>query len=85
MIDFISDFINGELERYIFDLDYSAYVIEHFPHMEFENPKLAEKFACTIDRAYELGTDLYLSDEDFRTKISNAFDEWLGKKTIDIV
>ena len=30
MINFILDFINGEIERYFFDLDYSAYVIEHF-------------------------------------------------------
>jgi hypothetical protein len=50
MIDFISDFVNGEIERYFFDLDYSAYVIEHFPHMERENAKFADKFANTIDR-----------------------------------
>ena len=33
MIDIISDFVNSELERYFFDMDYSAYVIEHFPHI----------------------------------------------------
>jgi len=80
MIDFISDFVNGDLERYFFDLDYSAYVIEHFPHMELENRKFADRFAYTIDRAYECGTDLGLSDEEFRVEISNALDEWLGKK-----
>ncbi|AUS95637.1 hypothetical protein CDQ84_14845 [Clostridium thermosuccinogenes] len=85
MIDFISDFVNGEIERYFFDLDYSAYVIEHFPHMELENARLADKFAYTIDRAYERGTDLGLSDEEFRAEISNAFDEWLGRKKPDII
>jgi len=80
MIDFISDFVNGEIDRYFFDLDYSAYVIEHFPYMELEDSKLADKFADTIDEAYECGTDLGLSDEEFRVKISNALDEWLGKK-----
>lgn len=85
MINFILDFVNGELERYFFDLDYSAYVIEHFPHMEFENNKLADKFAYTIDRAYERGTDLDLSDEEFRIEISNAFDEWLSRKTPVII
>ena len=85
MIDFISDFVNGELERYFFDLDYSAYVIEHFPHMEHENNKIADKFAYTIDRAYERGTDLGLSDEEFRIEISNALDEWLGRKKPDII
>ena len=85
MIDFISDYVNGELERYFFDLDYAAYVIEHFPHMEYENNKFADKFAYTIDRAYERGTDLGLSDEEFRIEISNALDEWLGRKKPDII
>ena len=80
MIDFISDFVNGEIDRYFFDLDYSAYVIEHFPHMDLEDSKLADKFAYTIDQAYERGNDLGLSDDEFRVKISKAFDEWLGKK-----
>jgi hypothetical protein len=52
--------------------------------MEIENSKLADRFAYTIDQVYEHGTDLGLSDEEFRTKISNAFDEWLGKKYPDI-
>lgn len=78
MIDFISDFVNGEIERYFFDLDYSAYVIEHFPHMEKENGSFAEKFACTVDQTYERGTDLGLSDEEFRIEISKALNEWLA-------
>lgn len=85
MIDFISDFVNGEIDRYFFDVDYSAYVLEHFPYMELENSRFAERFAYTIDRAYERGTDLGLSDEEFRVKISNAFDEWLDKKMPDII
>jgi pyrroloquinoline quinone (PQQ) biosynthesis protein C len=85
MIEFISDFVNGDLERYFFDLDYSAYVIEHFPYMERENAKFADKFANTIDQAYERGTDLNLSDEEFRVEISNALDEWLGTKRPDIL
>jgi len=78
MIDFISDFVNGEIERYFFDLDYSAYVIEHFPHMEIENGRFAEKFASTVDQTYERGTDLGLSDEEFRIEISKALNEWLA-------
>lgn len=85
MIDFISDFVNGDLERYFFDLDYSAYVIEHFTHMELENSRLADRFANTVDRAYELGADLSLSDEEFRIEISKALNEWLGKKNPDII
>jgi hypothetical protein len=85
MIEFISDFVNGELERYFFDLDYSAYVIEHFPYMKIENARVAEHFADTIDWAYERGTDLGLSDEAFRVEISKALDKWLGTKKPDIV
>lgn len=84
MIDFISDFVNGDLERYFFDMDYSAYVIEHFPYMELENSKLADKFANTLDRAYERGTDLGLPDEEFRVEISNALNVWLGSKKPDM-
>jgi predicted ATPase len=85
MIDFISDFANGELDRYFFDLDYSAYVIEHFPHMEIESPRLADKFADTIDRAYERGTHLDLPDEAFRNEIANALDEWLRANNPDLI
>jgi hypothetical protein len=85
MIKFIMDFINGEIECYFFDLDYSAYVIEHFPHMEHENRELAERFADTVDQSYELGTSLGLSDEEFRMKIANAFNEWLGEKRPNLI
>ena len=85
MIKFITDFINGEMERYFFDLDYSAYGIEHFPHMEQENSELAERFADTVDRAYELGTSLGLPNEEFRMEIANAFNEWLGEKRPNLI
>ncbi len=83
MINFISDFINGELDRYFFDLDYSAYVIEHFPYMELEDGRLADRFAYTVDRAYERGSALGLSDEEFRAEMSRAFDKWLGSMKPD--
>jgi len=79
MIDFIKDFIKGEIDCYFFQLDYCAYVIEHFPHMEDENPRLADRFANTIDYTYEYCTRLGLSDEEFKAKMSDAFDKWLGK------
>ena len=68
-----------------FDLDYSAYVIEHFPHMKHENNKLAETFADIVDQAYEIGTSLGLSDEKFRMEITNAFNEWLGEKRPNLI
>ena len=39
--------------------------------MELEDSRLADRFAHTVDRAYERGT-ADLSDEEFRIEISNA-------------
>ena len=77
MIDFVSDFADGDMERLFLDLDYSHYVIEHFPYMENENARIARKFADTVDVAYERWADSDLSDEAFREKISVALKEWL--------
>lgn len=79
MIEFITEFVNGEMDRLFFDLDYCAYVIEHFPYMEKENPSLADRFAYIVDQTYERGTDNDLSDEDFRDEIANALDAWLDR------
>lgn len=51
--------------------------------MEFENSKLADRFAYTVDRAYERGTALGLSDEEFRAEMSNALNKWLGSMKPD--
>jgi hypothetical protein len=51
--------------------------------MELEDSRLADRFVNTVDLAYERGTALGLSDEEFRIEISNAFDKWLGGKKPD--
>ena len=33
-------------------MDYSSYVIEHFPEFQREHPRLPRKFADTIERTY---------------------------------
>jgi hypothetical protein len=53
--------------------------------MERENSEIAERFADTVDEAYERASASCLSDEEFRIEISKAFDKWLGKKKIDII
>ena len=53
--------------------------------MEHENSELAERFAYTVDQAYELGTSLGLSDEEFRMEIANAFNEWLVEKRLNLI
>jgi hypothetical protein len=79
MIGFIKDFIDGEIDSYFFKLDYDAYVIEHFPYMENENPALADRFVNTIDYTYENIINQELTDDEFRTRISAAFNKWLRK------
>lgn len=82
IVDFVSEFVNGKMERLFFDLDYSYYVIQHYPEMECEDARFAHRFADTVDRAYERGSNLNLSDEAFRAEISKAFDLWLAGKKI---
>jgi len=72
MLEFVGEFVSGEMSRQFFDLDYSGYCIEHFPFMERESTKLARKFADTIDAAYELGSEQNLSDKAFRKRMKDA-------------
>ena len=52
-VEYVMAFVNDNLARWEFDLDYSGNVLEHFPEFESETPKLAAKFARTVDRACE--------------------------------
>lgn len=72
MIDFVSDFADGNMSRNSFELDYSGYCIEHFPKMERENARLARKFANTVDVAFEYAENHSISDDDFRVRMNNA-------------
>jgi len=78
MIDFASDFADGKISRDAFEMDYSGYVIEHFPMMERENMRLARKFASTVDNAVEYAENHNIDDEDFRIMINNAICDLLG-------
>lgn len=78
MIDFVSEFADGEISRDAFEMDYSGYVIEHFPMMERESKRLARRFADTIDDAVEYAENHRTSDEDFRIMINNAICDFLG-------
>lgn len=78
MIDFASDFADGKMSRHDFELDYSGYVIEHFPMMEKENFRLARKFANIVDYAVEYAETNKISDDDFRVMVNNALCDLLG-------
>ncbi|MDD2600772.1 MAG: hypothetical protein PHO37_16380 [Kiritimatiellae bacterium] len=72
----VTEYVEGEIERWDFDLDYSGYVIEHFPAFQAETPRLSTRFANTIDRTYSYGAAL--SDDSFRKSMAYALDEFCG-------
>lgn len=85
MVEFISDFADGKMSRDHFELDYSGYVIEHFPAMERENARLAQKFANTVDAKYEYAENGNISDEDFRILMNNALCDLFGTDEPDLL
>lgn len=76
LVDFVMAYVDGEMERFDFDMDYSGYVIAHFPGFEEETPRLAARFASSIDRAYS--TCGRLRDDAFIRALSAAVDDFLG-------
>ena len=80
LVNFVIDFANGDMSREDFDMDYSGYVIEHFPEFEREHPRLSRRFADTIERTYS--TCSWMTDKAFRDAVGEAVDEFLGKESI---
>ena len=79
-MNFVIDFANGDMSREDFDMDYSGYVIEHFPEFEREHPRLSRRFTDTIERTYS--TCSWMTDDAFRDAVGEAVDEFLGKESI---
>ena len=77
LVNFVIDFANGDMSREEFDMDYSGYVIEHFPEFEREHPRLSRRFADTIDRTYS--TCSWMTDDAFQYAIGDAVDTFLGE------
>ena len=65
LIQYVIDFADGEISR-------SAYCIEHFPYFRTEHPRLAARFAATIDATYDACS--WMDDERFRDAIADALD-----------
>ena len=78
-------FADGKTSRHDFEIDYSGYVIEHFPIMERENARLARKFANTVDNAFEYAQTNIISDDDFRIMVNNALCDLLGVDEPDLI
>ena len=65
-----------QLSEWEFDMDYSGYVIEHFPGFQREHPRLSGKFADTIEHTYSACS--WMPDDRFQNAISAAVDEFPG-------
>ena len=76
LVNFVIGFANGDISRLEFDMDYSGYVIEHFPEFEREHPRLSRRFADTIERTYSACS--WMTDDAFRDAIGDAVDTFLG-------
>lgn len=85
MIDFVSDFADGKISRETFEMDYSGYIIEHFPMMQRENMRLARKFAATVDSTIEYTQCKNISYDDFRALVNNAICDLLGLDEPDLI
>lgn len=80
LVNFVADFVNGDVERGAFELDYAGYVIECFPKFEKEHPRLARRFADTVDRTYD--DCVGMPDDELRDALADALDVFMG---IDVV
>lgn len=76
LVNFVVDFADCNMSRWEFDMDYSGYVIEHFPEFEEEHPHLSRRFADTIERTYS--TCSWMTDDAFQYAISDTLDLFLG-------
>jgi hypothetical protein len=53
MLAFVQEYLDGDMDRMGFDLDFNHYLIKHYPSMERANRDLAECF------------NFYLAEEGF--------------------
>jgi hypothetical protein len=77
MLEFVQGYLNGELSRMDFDLDFNHYLIMYYPEMEHENCDLAECFNFYLA---EEGFDRTggLSDAQHKKLIKKQFSEFVA-------
>jgi len=84
IVGLVIDYVNGEIDRWEFDLDYSGYVVDYFPAFEREHPRLARRFADTIEWSY--ANCSWMSNDQFRDEMADALARFAGKvKEIDLL
>jgi len=73
-MSFVQEYLNGELDRLDWDLDFNHYLIKHYPKMERENHDLAECFNFYLaEYGFDVAEDL--PDDEHREFIRGQFDK----------
>lgn len=85
LMDFIREFVEGDMPFWQFDTFYDGNVVEYFPRMRRENPMLAEMFSDLLDSAVDHSRDLKLSEDDYRQLITERYEMLVGKRSFDIL
>jgi hypothetical protein len=77
MMDYIRGYLDGEMDRMGFDLDFNHYLIKHYPSMERKDRDLAECFNYYLA---EQGFDRSdgLSDIEHKRLIRRQWKEFLA-------
>jgi hypothetical protein len=70
------EYLNGEIERMFFDLDFDHYLIQNYPKMERENRPLAECFYYYVsEEGIDRCTD-DMTDDAHRDFMCEQFEEF---------
>lgn len=65
MIAFVQEYLDGDMDRMGFDLDFDHYLIEHWPAMERKDAEMARAFGFYVS---EQGIDQTVSLSDVQHK-----------------
>ena len=77
MIGYVKDFIEGRIDRWVFDLDFLDHLKKRYHKMERECLQLADCFSCyLVEQGYDEGQDL--PDDEYIELIQERFDQFMS-------
>lgn len=77
MTQFVAEYLSGDIDRLDWDLNFSHYLIKHYPKMERENSELAECFNFYLaEQGFDEG--LGLSGAEHKKLIQKQFAEFMA-------
>jgi hypothetical protein len=75
MMNFVQEYLDGDIDRLSWDLDFNHYLIEQYSKMERENIDLAECFNFYLaEQGFDQGTSL--PDDKHKKLIRKQFNEF---------